>query len=95
MVKIITIDTGILFDSSTLPGAGVKFALKYFRPKNYPNINFISLFNDKIQGSSILGEDFTLTLDGAITGSYPVGLVNGVAVTSLDDLFTKFINSLY
>lgn len=95
MVKIITIDTGILFDSSTLPGAGTKFALKYFRPKNYPNINFISLFSDKIQGSSVVGEDFTLTLDGGIPGSYPIGLVNGVGVTSLDDLFTKFINSLY
>ncbi len=95
MVKIITIDTGIMFDSSALPGAGGKFALKYFRPKNYPNINFISLFSDRILGSSVLGEDFTLTLDGSVPGSYPISKVNDIAVTSLDDLYMKFINALY
>jgi hypothetical protein len=93
MIKITTLSTGILFDNSLLPGAGTKFAKKYFRPKNFPNINFVSLFDTYVIGSSAMGEDFILTLDGS-NNSYPISEINTENVNNLDDLFTKFINAL-
>jgi len=93
MVTITTLSNGILFDTSTLPGSGVVFARKYFRPKNYPGVNFVSLYNHKVIASSTVGEDFNLTLNGA-DSTFPVGSVNGVTPTTLDELFTFFINSL-
>jgi len=93
MVSITTRPNGILFDTSTLPDTGVAFARKYFRPKNYPSINFVSLYNHKVIGSSITGEDFNLTLNGA-EGSFPVSSINGIEITTLDELFMNFIDSL-
>jgi hypothetical protein len=93
MIKITTLSTGILFDNSLLPGEGTKFAKKYFRPKNFPNINFVSLFDTYVIGSSAMGEDFILTLDGS-NNSYPISEINTENVNNLDDLFTKFINAL-
>lgn len=93
MVTITTRPNGILFDTSVLPGTGVAFARMYFRPKNYPSINYVSLYNHKIIGSSVTGEDFNLTLNGA-EGSFPVSSINGTPITTLDELFTNFIDSL-
>lgn len=93
MVKIIAHEKGIIFDTSEIPGSGIAFAKKMFRPKYYPSIETIALWSDKIIGTSSNGTDFNITLDGA-NQSYPVSHANGVEVSDLNTLFNEFINSL-
>ena len=93
MVKITTRSNGILFDTTTLPGSGVAFAKYMFRPKNYPSIETVALWSDKVVGSSSNGADFNITLNG-VDGSYPINEINGVVVSNLTDLFFNFIDSL-
>jgi hypothetical protein len=97
MVKIIKLSNGIMFDSSVIPGSGEGFAKKMFMPINYPAINNISLYNDRVIGTGALGKQFNLTLNGA-EGSHPVsqiGLESALEnVTSLEELFNKFITIL-
>jgi len=98
MVKIISKDNGILFDTTAIRPVGATFAKKMFRPKNYPNIELISLFDDYIHGVSASGDDFKINFvessEAIEKGIYPVSEVAGVTVTSLDDLYDKFISSL-
>lgn len=93
MVKITTRSNGVLFETTGIPNSGITFAKFMFKPKNYPSIEKISMFNDKIIGTSLSGEDFNLTLNGS-NQSYPISVVNGSTVTSIEDLFFKFIDSL-
>lgn len=96
MVTITKLSSGILFDASAVPGpaTGVTNALKMFLPLNYPSINNISLFNDRIVGTGSLGRQFNLTLNGA-DQSFPVSLIgtenNLQQPQDLSDLFDKWI----
>jgi hypothetical protein len=93
MVKIISHANGIIFDTTALPNSGTSFAKKMFRPRNYPSIETIALWSDKIVGSSSNGIDFNINLDGS-GQCYPITQVNNDVVNSLDELFDEFINSL-
>ena len=97
MVQIINLTNGILFDASAVPGAGETIALKIFIPKNYPGINNISLYNNKVVGTGSLGRQFNLTIDGS-QGSYPVSEIgvpgNLTNITSLEELFEQFVEIL-
>jgi hypothetical protein len=102
MVKIIQLTNGLLFDATGLealpesmrPGYGINSAKKMFMPKDYPAINNISLFNDRVVGTGALGRQFDLTTTGA-NGSFPISQI-GIEgalenTTSLDEIFNKFI----
>jgi hypothetical protein len=93
MIVVTTLPNGILFDTTTLPGSGTEFAHKMFRPKNYPSIELVSLYSDRIVGTSSSGQDFDITLDGS-NNSYPITNINGVIVNTLEELFNNFIESL-
>ena len=64
MVKIVTHQNGIIFDTTSLPGTGTVFAKKMFRPKHYPSIETIALWSDKIVGTSSNGNDFNISING-------------------------------
>jgi len=77
-----------------LPGSGDAFAKKMFMPINYPAINHIALYNEKVVGVGASGKEFNLTLNGT-DGSFPIGSI-GIegaleGVSSIEDLFNKFI----
>jgi hypothetical protein len=93
MVKIITHENGIIFDTTSLQGSGVAFAKKMFRPRHYPSVETVALWSDKIVGTSSNGNDFNISINGS-NQSYPISHANGVPVTTLDELFDNFINTL-
>ena len=90
MVDIIKLTNGILFDASSLPDAGTLRAKKFFIPNNYPSINNIALFNDRVLVAGALGRQFELTKNGA-NQSFPIGDIDSIEATSVIDIFDKFI----
>ena len=70
-VVITKLTNGILYDSSGLIGAGTVKAKKMFTPNNYPSINNITLFDDRVIVTGALGRQFELTINGA-NNSFPV-----------------------
>ena len=90
-VVITIVPGGIIFDATGLPGAGTAFARKYFRPIN--TVNFISLFNDRVIASSVLSEDFNLTIIPT-QNSYPVKSINGVPMTTLEEIYTHLTTAV-
>jgi hypothetical protein len=95
MLKIIQLTNGILYDASAIPNVGVTNALKLFTPSNYPAINNISLFNDRIVVTGALGRQFNCTLTG-VDGSFPVseiGVLGNLqaAAVSLSGLFDQYV----
>lgn len=55
MVKIISHANGVIFDTTALTGSGIAFAQKMFRPRNYPSIETVALWADRIIGTSSNG----------------------------------------
>lgn len=88
MVKITKISNGIQFDTTELSGSGVDIAKKFFIPIS--KIESISLFTDKVIGKDSLGTDWNMNLDGS-EGSYPIATIEGIAVSTIDDIYEKLI----
>lgn len=80
---------GIVFDTTGLPGSGTAFAIKKFIPDNYPNMDDILLYNDRVVANSASGTSYSLNLDGS-QSAYPVSEISGVPITSLSQLFDVF-----
>ena len=93
MVVINKLANGIMFDASSLPGAGDKFASKKFVPSNFSNVDTVMLYNDRVVANSAYGESYSLNLNGS-EGAYPVSTIDGTPVNTLEELFNLFIGIL-
>jgi len=88
-MTIIKTANGIVFDTTGLPGSGTAFAIKKFIPDNYPNVDDVLLYNDRIVANSAAGTSYSLNLDGS-QSAYPVSEIAGTPIESLEQLFDVF-----
>jgi hypothetical protein len=88
---ITKISNGIIFDTTGLPGSGVKFAKKKFIPSNFPNVDDILLYDDRVVANSASRISYSLNLTGA-DGAYPVTQIDGTPIESLEQLFNVLIS---
>lgn len=92
-IKITKELNGMLIDFSDLSaenGYGVTIPKKRFMPKDFNNITEVFLYNDRVVVNDISGESHSLDLTGT-DGMYPISHIETIAVSDLDDLFSKFI----
>jgi len=92
-VVISKLVNGILFDTSSLPGSGDKFAKKKFVPQDFGNIADILLYDDRVVANDANGNSYSLNLTGE-GSAYPVSEIDSSPITSIENLFTTFITIL-
>jgi hypothetical protein len=95
LIKITKETNGILFDTAGLavvkPDAwGVTISKKMFVPSNEPSISEVHYYNDRVvvQGNTTVS--YSLNLDGS-NGAQPISHIEGSPVSSIEDIFDKFI----
>lgn len=101
MVTVTKLTNGLLYDASSIPSeqTGVVNALKLFAPFNFPSVQDVSLFNDKVIITVINGKQFNLCycsnpteiIQSLQNNCFPMSSVDGATPTSLEDLFYKII----
>ena len=93
-IKITKEVNGMLIDFSDLSGEdgyGITIPKKRFMPKDFNNITEVFLYNDRVVVNDIGGMSHNLNLLGGATDTYPISHIETIAVSDIDDLFTKFI----
>jgi hypothetical protein len=78
---------GVLFDLTSMPGAGDTSAKYVFRPSTFHTITRVSAYDLRISYTTVENQDFNFSFDGT---EFAQLKINGVAATDNYDLFNKF-----
>jgi len=91
-IKITTLANGILFDLSSIAGAGTTKDKFVFRPATFHTITKVSVRDDFFQYTTIDGEKYSFNYDGSTDAGSQITDINGITTfTDNYDLFDKFI----
>lgn len=89
-IKITKLSNGILFDLTTESGAGTTKPNYVFRPAHFSTIIQTKVYNNRFEYTSIENRDFIFSCDGTTPDAGIIDEIDGIAVTTNQDLFIKF-----